>query len=140
VAQLSGFAVWKEGVPMVVFAAASRPSGACLTPSWPATAAAAAWSAAWTAHLAGCEWRPRGAARVVRAANARMVGAVLLDNRLPNQRRNFGLIGRVATLTPRTRVRESSTNRSLSSDLSREFTWRANHESAGPDVLSRPIT
>jgi hypothetical protein len=72
VAQLSAFAVWKKGVPKGV-PAASRPSGACLTPSWPATAAA--WSPEWTGHLAGWEWRPRGAERAVRAANAGMVGA-----------------------------------------------------------------
>jgi hypothetical protein len=63
----------RQGVPMGVLAA-SRPSGACLTLSWPATAVAVAWSPEWTAHLAGWEWRPRGAARAVRAANARMVG------------------------------------------------------------------
>jgi hypothetical protein len=66
--------------------------------------------------------------------------SALRDNRLANQRGNFGAIGRVATFTPRTRILESATNMSLSRDWLRDFSWRANHESAGPDVLSRPIT
>jgi hypothetical protein len=64
----------------------------------------------------------------------------LHDNRLANQRGNFGAIGRVATFTPRTGILESTTNMSLSRDWTRDFSLRANHESAGPDVLSRPIT
>jgi hypothetical protein len=50
--RFSRLPVWKAGVPLGV-PAASRPSRACLIPSWPktATVAAAVWSPEWTAHL-----------------------------------------------------------------------------------------
>jgi hypothetical protein len=73
VAHCSTFEVWKAGVPMAV-PAASRPSGSCLMPSWPATAVTAAWLPERPARLAGWEWGPRGALRAVRAANACVLG------------------------------------------------------------------